>query len=500
MLLCHLIISICEVADPPYISPTIELLLRQRNKLRPAGKVEQADHLAVHINRLIARRRSKLLSEANNHDTKQLWELLKKTDNWGGKSKPAIDLDHDIINDYFAAVATYADYCRADVMRACVKSSPCQNNQNNKNSSSCTYSRNVIETLLARVGKTSSGNDDIPYWMFRDCASAIAGVVAKIVNFTLTTGVAPAAWQIAVITPVPKHSPITGPNDLRPISVTPILSLIVKRLVVKDHIMPFLPCEQIFDQYGFKRTGSTTAALIDVTHTVMTMLETGSYVQCLLIDFSKAFDSVDHLKLVNKLKQYGLSHSIITWIVSFLTDRLQYTFEVTYRGSNLLNAPLFKVLASALIFSIIMILNLKTRAAMNHMAKYADAATLLVPKLTSLSIEEEFRCVQKWACDNKLSVNLSKTKEIVFYRLNPRSIIVPSPLPNIDRVTIIKLLGVYISHDLATNAQTEYVLKICNQSLYLLNQLKKQSLPRHQLQQVFESIVLSRITYAVAAW
>ena len=53
---------------------------------------------------------------------------------------------------------------------------------------------------------------------------------------------------------------------------------------------------------------------------------------------------------------------------------------------------------------------------------------------------------------------------------------------------------------MATNAQTEYVLNICNQRLHLLNQLKKQGLPRHQLQQVFENIVLSRITYVVVAW
>ena len=131
----------------------------------------------------------------------------------------------------------------------------------------------------------------------RHCASAIAGVVAKIVNLSLTTGVTPAAWRIAVITPVPKHWIITGPNDLRPISVTPILSRIVERPVVKDHIMPYVPCEQLGDQYGFKRTDSTTAALIDVTHTVVTMLETSSYVRCLLIDFLKAFDSVDHMKL-----------------------------------------------------------------------------------------------------------------------------------------------------------------------------------------------------------
>ena len=151
------------------------------------------------------------------------------------------------------------------------------------------------------------------------------------------------------------------------------------------------------------------------------MLETSSYVRCLLIDFSKAFDSVDHLKLVKKLKQYGLNHSIITWIVSFLTDRSQYT-KVVGNLSRLqfINRSIIQGSGIGPCLFIIIILNLKARAATNHMAKYADDATLLVPELTSLSIEKEFRCVQKWACDNKLSINLSKTKEIVFHQPNPR--------------------------------------------------------------------------------
>ena len=121
------------------------------------------------------------------------------------------------------------------------------------------------------------------------------------------------------------------------------------------------------------------------------MLETSSYVRCLLINFSKAFDSVDHIKLVNKLKQYGLSHSIITLIVSFLTDRSQYT-KVGGNISRLqfINRSIVQGSGIGPCLLIIMILNLKARAATNHMAKYADDATLLLPEITSLSFEEEF--------------------------------------------------------------------------------------------------------------
>ena len=102
---------------------------------------------------------------------------------------------------------------------------------------------------------------------------------------------------------------------------------------MKDHIFPTIPTEQLFYQYGFKPTGSITAALVDITSTVSIMLEDNKYVRCLLIDFSKAFDSVDHLVLINKFnlvlinkfKMYNIADNIIKWIVSFLTDRDQYT-------------------------------------------------------------------------------------------------------------------------------------------------------------------------------
>ena len=76
------------------------------------------------------------------------------------------------------------------------------------------------------------------------------------------------------------------------------------------------------DQFGFKPTGSTTAALVDITNTISIMLETNKYVRCLLIDFSKAFDSVDHLIILNKLKAFNIADNIIRWVASFLTDRI----------------------------------------------------------------------------------------------------------------------------------------------------------------------------------
>ena len=73
--------------------------------------------------------------------------------------------------------------------------------------------------------------------------------------------------------PVPKSLPVSSHSAYRPVSVTSILSRVVDILVVKDFIAPLIPADVPGDQFGFKSTDSITAALIDLTHIVSTMLE-----------------------------------------------------------------------------------------------------------------------------------------------------------------------------------------------------------------------------------
>ena len=99
-----------------------------------------------------------------------------------------------------------------------------------------------------------------------DCAHDLSEVVTMLVNMSIGHGIVSFAWCTAVITPVPKCTPVSGVNDLRPLSVTPILSRLVERLIIRDHIYPAIPSNDIIDRYGFKPTGSTTAALVDLTN------------------------------------------------------------------------------------------------------------------------------------------------------------------------------------------------------------------------------------------
>ena len=119
-------------------------------------------------------------------------------------------------------------------------------------------------------------------------------MVAYIINLSISCGRPPTNWSNAIITPVPKVTPPKCLSDLRPISVTPILSRLYERYVVKQYLLPAIRSDDVADQFAFRPTGSTTIALIYILHHVTLLLETNEYVRCLLVDFSKAFDTVNH--------------------------------------------------------------------------------------------------------------------------------------------------------------------------------------------------------------
>ena len=188
-----------------------------------------------------------------------------------------------------------------------------------------------------------------------------------------------------------KVFPVSGPSDYRPISVTPILSRVVERLVVKDFIATLIPADVLGAQFGFKPTGSTTAALTDLTHIVSTVLEDNSYICCLLVDFFKAFDSVDHCKLLNKLKGYNIADNVIQWVVSFLSDRHLFTkFRGKFSIICIINRSTVQGSEIGSMQFIILIADLRPGGENNKIVKYADDASLLVPEKTY------------WVCANKL--------------------------------------------------------------------------------------------------
>jgi len=142
--------------------------------------------------------------------------------------------------------------------------------------------------------------------------------------------------------------------------------------------------------------------------------------------------------------------------------------------------------------------DLKALSNSNLLFKYADDTNLIVPEITDIDINDEFNNVPKWAADNRMIVNIRKTKEIVFHRPLARYSL-SSLVTGIKQVVSAKLLGATFSHDLIFDEQVKNVLTICNQRSYLLKCLKGRSLPSKELY-CFCALIVSRILYALPAW
>ena len=254
----------------------------------------------------------------------------------------------------------------------------------------------------------------------------------------------------------------------------------VERLIVKDRVVPSIQTEELFDQYDFKKTVCTTAAIIDITHKICILLETKEFVRCLLIDFSKAFDSVDHIILINKLKSFNISHNVIQWIVSFLMDRTEFVkMGKKWPYTRAINRSIVQGSGIGPTVFVTCIIDLKPIGSTNYVTKYADDASLLIPEKCDIDSTLEFQNMLKWAINNKFTINMARTKELVFHRPNARNYLPSVALPGIDRVICAKPLAVWLQDDLGLKEHVNNLMLLCNQRTDYISQLKRQGYRRN---------------------
>jgi hypothetical protein len=358
-----------------------------------------------------------------------------------------------------------------------------------------------LSNIFRKIKNTSPGLDGLPAWLFRNCNVELANVFSATFNQSLRAGKVPTDWLTAVVTPVAKIDKPTCITDFRPISVTPILSRTLESIVVKKYLQPSLSADLHRDQYAYKVTASTCCALIDILHFVTRSLESCSYVRCMMIDLSKAFDIVDRKILLSKLAALTVPKSIAKWISNFLSER-QQVVRINDQVSDPLSVNQGVVQGSALgptLFSI-MISDLKPISSANGLVKFADDLTLLVPQHSDVDLADEFNAIKCWITTNNLKINLTKTKELVFHRPRPGKLIFPPPLDGIERVMIAKLLGVTLDASLSFSEHVSNIIRLCTQRTFLLRTLKRRGMKLNSLEALLKTLIVSRILYAISAW
>ena len=171
----------------------------------------------------------------------------------------------------------------------------------------------------------STGPDGVSAIMLKSVASSISSSLTRLFNLSLSSGVVPDSWKRAHIVPIPKSSQNkSSPSNYRPISILPLVSKLLECHVHKllfHHLCENSPISG--RQWGFLPGRSAQSALLSVTYDWLQCLENGNEVCCVFFDLRKAFDSVPHSLLLQRLNVIGVNPFIIHWVRNYLTCRSQ---------------------------------------------------------------------------------------------------------------------------------------------------------------------------------
>ena len=170
----------------------------------------------------------------------------------------------------------------------------------------------------------ASGPESIPNIVLKTCSTQLAPAITHIFNLSVNTGVLPEDWRNANITPIFKKGNKHEAANYRPVSLTSVCCKTLEHIICR-HILNHLDKHHILTslQHGFRSGHSCESQLIITMEDIMRRYDQKKQIDLVILDFSKAFDTVPHRKLLHKLNNYGIQGNILRWISSFLMDRQQ---------------------------------------------------------------------------------------------------------------------------------------------------------------------------------
>ena len=270
----------------------------------------------------------------------------------------------------------------------------------------------IITIAQSFASGKAAGYDNIPMSIIKESIEIISGPLAHIMNLSIAHGVVPDQMKIPRVVPLFKADDQSLFTNYRPVSVLPSFSKFLERIMYNrlyDYLTNLhIRCD---NQFGFTKNYSTTLALVDLREKISSAIYRGELAVGVFLDPSKAFDTVNHSILFNKLEHYGIRGLALKWIKSYFSNRLQF---VEYNGyvSSCANIMCGVPQGSRLLY-INDIINTST---ILQLILFADDTNVFVSHkdkdcLTNI-LNAEINKLSLWFRATRLSLNLKKKKQI----------------------------------------------------------------------------------------
>ena len=318
-------------------------------------------------------------------------------------------------------------------------------------------------------------------------------------------------WKTARVCPIPKIDLPKTTKDYRPISILPIFSKIYERVIL-NQLCQFIENNAIYNQNqsGFRKGHTTTTLLLKLRDDIIKAMNKSEVTLSILIDYSKAFDTIDHQTLVKTLVNLNFGESSIRIFMSYLSERYQYV-QVDDKSSSLLpihfGVPQGSILGPVLFNLYVTELSEQLTSSS---IQYADDTTLYRhSKISDISncitaIEKDISYLSKWSSDNNLLFNSEKLQFILFsskrlaslHKLcDNYSLCIRCAGKSIQQKDYVKLLGINFDNHLSWCAHINDLIKTSHATLRALRSFRRFT-PMKVRKSLVEALILSKLSYA----
>ena len=358
-----------------------------------------------------------------------------------------------------------------------------------------------IHSIIKNMhNKTSHGHDLLTNKILKTCSDTLSIPLHYIINLSKQQNTFPHAWKTSRVIPLYKKDDKLNITNYRPISLCPVGSKVLKKVINKQ-VLTYLTTNNILphSQFGFRPKNRTSHLLLQFINTIEKAIAQKKKIIVSYLDFSKAFDSIPHSLFLSKLPYLGFLPSVCEWFDSYLKNRSQYTdFMGVFSSLEKVICGVPQGTCLGPLIFLMHTIDIKHHLRHSHMFSFADDTTILTIADTfddaAQKAATDYAILTEWYYHSRLSLNIGKTKYMLFGAADNATINLKMQNTDLERVKEYKLVGLTIDENLKWKSQCQNTAQKLRLT-YVMLARNKNILPEKTKILIYHSLFHSHLIY-----